>query len=473
MFILYLALVLFGTVLRFSWMNKAQPWLGSVDNIAWLTVLNAPTAERELDQLIHYPHEVASLGYSALALLLPVEVGDWPNLNIISLVADSALRLGMIIWAGVVFSRRVAIIFGIWLIGAVPLLIEWAVIPHGMHANAAIWPILGLALIHHRDKLNGYLVGFLSALALLASFDNIPLILWGLIFMLFHAPNRLLQFGKWLLAFVLASLPLLYLQIFGDLGFDLLAREPFWIRGLSLNPANIIASLPNLLFVWLAPIPGASLLPGIPWRLVWAALVYVGLIVGLVKDRSIETRWGTLFLVGYSAVYALSPTYEPSVAHTTAIAYRHLAYILPLLVLLALNGFWRLPRLWRYSLATAVILLGIGGGLARFQDTSPPEHMPIEPVGVVLAWKYGHDTPRLLALVETADIAQTDLFWQGVGGGYATIFLDRGDVEGLLAKIGEYPPEHQPALRQGIRNAFAPGRTPVLDPRWLDEFEAR
>jgi hypothetical protein len=67
----YLLIVLAGTLLRFIWANKAQPWLSSIDNIVWVTILNNPSPGIRLDQLIHYPHEAASLIYSLSALLLP------------------------------------------------------------------------------------------------------------------------------------------------------------------------------------------------------------------------------------------------------------------------------------------------------------------------------------------------------------------------------------------------------------------
>jgi hypothetical protein len=400
-------------------------------------------------------------------------LGDWPALNIVSLFLESGMRLGMILCAHWIFGRRVALLFGIWTIAATPLMVEWSVIPHGMHANAAIWPILGLIFIRKQAQLDARNIGALCALSLFGSFDNLPLVFWALIYMFWHTTARASKLKKWSIALVSGLLPLILLQFFGDLGFELIRDGSVWVRGLDLNPVKIISRVTNLLPVWLKTIPGSSLLPGIWLRVVWAILVYIGIAVGIKWNDSAETCWGTALLIGFVAIYALSPIYEQSGGHDVAIAYRHLAYITPLMLLLSLNGLSKTSRVFGNSIAVVIILLGLWGGWVRFNNTSTPQDIPAEPVGVVLAWKLGHDVPRLVSLIELASFGNDVRVLQGVGAGYATALIPNENIQGLIDKIHEHPAEHHDALKQGVSNAFAPGTTPCLDPSLLSKFKSQ
>lgn len=144
---LYLLVVAAGTVVRLLWAGHVEPWSTSVDNHVWTTLLNAPGEQITLDRLVPYPHEMGSVFYSLAALLRPPEVGGWPALNVVALVMDTLMRLGMIVCAAWIFGRSAAVLFGAWTIVATPLVLEWSVLLHGMHGNAALWPLLSLALV--------------------------------------------------------------------------------------------------------------------------------------------------------------------------------------------------------------------------------------------------------------------------------------------------------------------------------------
>ena len=269
----YLIIVVLGTAVRIVWAGHVAPWWSSVDNLVWTTVLNASSPGIRLDELIHYPHQPGTLLYSLAALALPPQLGDWPALNVVSLWVETGMRLGLILCAHWVFGRRVALLFALWTIMATPLMLEWSVIPHGMHANAALWPLLGLALIRAGDHIDAVAVGALCAASLFWSLDNAPLVLWAFGYTVWIAQDRGPTIVRYTATFALALIPLVLLRVYGDLGFDLQQAGPTWIRGIDLSLGSTVGNVPNVIAVWLHAVPGSSLMPGVGLRVAWVSLV--------------------------------------------------------------------------------------------------------------------------------------------------------------------------------------------------------
>ena len=259
---------------------------------------------------------------------------------------------------------------------------------------------------------------------------------------------------------MLALTPLLLLRMYGALGFDLLQAGPTWIRGIDLTLASTVGSAPHLFAVWLHAVPGSSLMPGAWLRVVWALLVYIGIAFGLLRPSSREARWGTGLLVAFVSLYALSPVYESGGGHQTGIGYRHLAYISPLMVLLAMNGLSGFSRRTGNGIAAGIIILGIGAGFTSYSMARSAVPSAAEGVGIVLAWKLGHDVPRLLAIIDASPFGGDPLMLEGVGTGYASAIVPTGDIATLVEKIGEHPTAHHEALKRGILKAFGPAFAP-------------
>lgn len=469
---LYGLLAVAGTAVRFAWCERTMPWLSSVDSRVWSLLLNAPGTGVTLDQLAHFPHEPGGMLFGLLALPLPMQIGAWPALNVVILGVEMVSLFGMMWCAHLVFGRRTASWFAVWAIAATPLMLGSSVIPAGMHAHAAFWPMLGLILVRLSDRIEPRVVGALCALSLTWSLDNGPLVLWVLTFTIWTARSRAGTLKSWSAGFVVAVLPLVLLRVFGDFGFQLQGGGLTWIRGLDLSPVAALGRILNLPLVWLHPVPGSSLLPGTWLRVAWAVLIYGGIAVSVLRNATPETRWGAGLLIGFVSVYAVSPVYEAGGGHDTMLAYRHLAYITPLMALLALHGFSQGPNWIGRALGTSVVLLGVYGGVASYNRPAPDVRAWSAPTGTLLAWKLGHDVPRLLALLEWASLDSDSALVEGLGAGYASAVLPTSGVPKLISTLRQHPVEHHAALTRGVESAFEPTFIPQLPTSLLPQVLA-
>jgi hypothetical protein len=131
------------------------------------------------------------------------------------------------------------------------------------------------------------------------------------------------------------------------------------------------------------------------------------------------------------------------------LAYRHISYVLPL-----------------------VVLLGIQGLTANTRVTPVPTPS-YRGAGWTLARKLGHDPERLMRLLRLAPIDSREDYAFGYGQGLTAILLEgvatpnHPSFTQLITTIDRFPPADRESMIQGAIAAFNPGFTPRLEPSML------
>lgn len=484
-------ILLAGTVIRFLYGYWSKAWLGAPDQLAWELgldeMLNSQTWHYV--QLVHAPHEGASLLVSLLSLLFRPFQSIMPALSWAALLIDTLSRWVQLRSAQKLFGNRTALVLGIWTILSVPLLLPWGTVNYGLHSLFSFIPFVFLYAItkYRQNKYLPVIVGLLCGVAVSISYDNLVLIMAAVFYFLFVSQtftNRLSKLFAFSATFMLAVLPHILARIYFDPAFSLNGDGLLSIRGVA--PGNVFSPdhFSHVATVWFTSLPGSFLLtfpaflpPAIICILV-CMFVFTGTI-SYIQNQSVEKYLKMVSLsivVLFVIVYAISPFYGKSYHETNYVYYRHWCYIIPLLVLIMINGFIHSGKIKWYITAAWMLLCGIASlqYVSSFQKIDQPLYRQ---AGWILANKYSNDPGKLFQIQAMAEQPCQDELLVGIGWGLsATIFRNSSNeasVEKLVNIIRSSPFNYQPAMIRGVYYSFNKGITPVLEQRLLMEFRSR
>lgn len=483
--IILLLLAALGSAVRIFYGVTFGWWLVSPDELAWETLVRAEGWR--YDQLIHYPHEGGSIVLSLLARIVLLFTDAHPFPIVVSVLSFFSRLLQLHITARV-FGTRVAIVFGLWTVIASPSLLPWGMVGYGLHALSAIFPFLLLFLLHSWNHSTAHFrrLGLFLGLSIWFSYLNVLLVPAAVIFLL-HRKNhswRALQTSA-LLAGIL-GLHLLVRTV-ADAGFELSGYGTLSVRGTSVELCawetwqrlgHLFSGLVN------AGVAQSSeaLTHG------WMRFAYLGILtVALTAWRFMVHRGEhtaavvsvvalvPLFLMAYS----LSPFYTEYYIGNH-IAFRHLAYILPLTSLVVMVGLWWFRVRW-LLLPAFLVLCGYASYLA-FSATPPqPNRITSKVVGWVIGTKLGHNPLRLDAMVAAADSHQVMLN-QGIGWGMSTALFEgvelsdslttQAHTDTLLQLIRQHDSSYRAQIYKGVRWGFSDSVRPLLDKQILKHIDS-
>lgn len=484
-----LMMALAGALVRWAFGLAEMPWVDSPDQLAWgLLLEEARDGPLRVDQLVHYPHEGASALVGLLAWLLPSRVVGLPALSAATLIVDTVGRVVQIAVVHRVFGSTVGTWFGWWTVVAVPGLLPWATASFGLHGLAAFWPFVLMALAARREGMQPVATGLVLGLAVAWALDSLVVLAAAVTFVFTAAPQgrRLRATVPVVLAAVAVLVPwwLLWTQL--DVGFQLEKLGPLSVRGTSPSVVDLLWAPLRLLAVPIVVIPGATWLPTVggplgtyALRLAWT--VACGMGAGLVLSRRAApaAMVGVLALLWFFMAYAASPFYAASPLSGDYVAYRHLAFVLPLLVALAWRGVADAAR-WRRGFAVTLLGFGVLGALGQVvQSQDEPAVPPMRAAGWVLGRKLGHDVPRLSRLAASMSDDDRAELERGFAWGLTATVLGRGSVRGeeslleLEELFKKFPASVRPGLVRGVADAFDPRATPRLEPALHDALRAR
>lgn len=491
--VLYTALlVIIGSIIRFWFGYYHEPWNHAPDQLAWWIsiedMLNRGVFSYR--QLIHYPHEggTALLGLMAVALR-PLGFLLHP-LSLASLLADSLSRWIQIILTMRMTNQRTGLLFGLWSVFAVPLLLPWAVVNFGLHSLSAFWPfVFTYVLVKDISPLRkAALAALVLGAAVSFSYDNLVMLP---VFLVWLAFTKLSWSWRWkslamgVPVFLLAVFPHLLLRLYADTGFHLehlplhTVRQGGWGTVFSReywgNYSTACTEIfPSSFFL--------SSLTDISLRLQrWLVLAFLLAGIGYAWKRYAvqmpAVKLMVVMLLAYLAIYALSPFYLERSGLSSYVSYRHLAYILPMAIAVILLGL-----AWRDRLFTFLTVVWIGlcilstwQYLYAFQPTLHPAYRE---AGWVLVRKYGHDPQQLARFTDKDNSDKTNRLYTGYGWGLTATLLenrcaddaDSSRYHQLIDLLQALDEDYTPYIHRGVRYAFSPGITPVLDTVFLPQI---
>lgn len=476
---LTLVLVLLGTVVRFAFGYHAVLWCCAPDQSAWDLNLRYAlnTGVPAYHELIHYPHEGGSLVLSLLAIAL-TPFKEWlPPLSWAALVVDTLSRYLQIRCVSRLFGKPTGAWFGAWTVLSVPLILPWATVDFGLHSLVAFMPFLFIRLAmdpERSDRKLGILAGVGGCLA----YDCLILVPAYLAWSFTTAGTtrpRLVGAAGFLLWAFIGFLPHVLLRTCLDNAFVLENMPALGIRGLEHEPLRLISTLPHVVTVWTTTLPASLLLSAIePLSSRTTVLVVLFFIVlgsaSALRPRHVRTgaEWLILLVILlFSIAYAMSPLFFDRSDAKSYLPYRHFSFIAPLLVLLMMAGLMRIrARPW---LLGAWLTVCAWASITFMVRTGPCATGNDEATGWVLARKYGHDPDRLVAIAELELEHSREELVRGYGWGMTTTIFEHASLrdsipmERLSRIWSRFPAPYRAQLLDGVRVAFAPGITPVLD----------
>lgn len=484
-------ILLAGTVIRFIYGYWSKAWLAAPDQLAWGLgldeMLNSKTWHYV--QLVHAPHEGGSLLVSLLSLLFRPFQSIMPALSWAALLIDTLSRWMQVRSAQKIFGNRTALVFGIWTILSVPLLIPWGTVNYGLHSLFSFIPFVFLYVIttYRQNKYLPVISGLLCGIAVSISYDNLVLVMASVFFILFVSQtftNRLSKLVAFSATFILAVLPHILARIYFDPAFSLNGDGLLSVRGVALGNTFSPIHFSHVATVWFTSLPGSFLLsvPGFLPAEITCILGCLFIFTGLmfyIRNQSVEKHLKIVsvsIVVLFVIVYALSPFYGKSYHETSYVYYRHWCYIVPLLVLIMINGFINAGKFKWYIAGVWVVLCGIASlQYARsFQKIDQPLYRQ---VGWILANKYSNDPGKLFQIQAMAEQAYREELLIGIGWGLSAATFKKSDsrasVEKLVNIIRSSPVNYQPAMIRGVYYSFNTGITPVLEQRVLIELRSR
>jgi hypothetical protein len=471
------AIVLAGTIVRFGYGFTTKAWLGSPDQLAWGLDIDEMLHSKNWNyiQLTHAPHEGASFFISLFSILFRPFQSLLPSLSLAALVIDSVGRFIQIRIAQKLFGDETALWFALWSILAVPVLIPWGTVNFGLHALLSFVPFVFCWIM---QKYKGavslpWICGIACGIAVSLSYNSIVLVVTAALFFVFDGSDPKRKIKNLLVFFVVSGitfLPHLLARIYNDPPDEAM----FSIRG---APFHFIDWQPviNLYSVWFTSLPGSLLL--LPGRILCGS-VFLFLLVGMTfyitTAKNKINYLPVLILFVFIVLYAFSPFYGKEYGNPNYVYYRHLCYIVPLLVVMVINGFIKMGSVKRIVLAGWLLFCGTATAYYIFNPGKPTP--TYKAAGWILAKKYQSDIGKLFAISSLAPAMHREELIKGFGWGLGASVLQRNDpaaVEKLVALIRNAPQGLQHTLEEGVRYAFTKGVTPVLNPSLLPEIDAR
>ncbi|NCI50622.1 hypothetical protein GWC95_11855 [Sediminibacterium roseum] len=470
------AIVLAGTAVRLAFGYFTRPWLASPDQLAWSLDIDAMLQNGHWSyfQLMHAPHEGAGLFLGVFSILLKPLSSFIPSFSLVALLCDAAGRFIQVRVAQKLFGNETAWWFAWWSVLAVPVLLPWGTVNFGLHAILSFIPFLFCVVFvkYRHTKYFPVVCGVASAVAVSLSYNSVVLPIAAITVFLFDRAGDGKKVQTILLfcgSFLIALLP----HVLVRMNFDGPQSTVFAIRDVAVYSLNDAQPLVNLYTVWFTSLPGSLLL--LPGKLI-SGIVFLFLLGGFVfYVRAAKGKEKVLPLVivfVFVGLYSVGPFYGREYGNRHYVYYRHLCYIIPLMIVLMMHGF----VVARVRLVLAVWLFVCGSASAYYMLGAPKATPAYKAAGWILAKKYENAGDLLFAIPSVAPPGYRQELVEGFGWGLAAGLLRKNDpasVAKLVALIWSAPQDLRQSLRTGVRHAFDKGVTPVLDPSFLVEIDLK
>jgi len=478
-------LAFLATLVRLVYGWIYEPWMQSNDQISWQIAIN--DSHLSYDQLIHYPHEGGSFLFGFISSFFSF-FGIKNSLLVTAVLFDFGIRLIQLRIVHKLFSFQLAAVLGAWFIFASPILIPWGTLLFGLHASSAIFPFLLLYLLSKNNNSNKtYLLhGIFLGLACWFSYINLVLVP---IYMgaLFFSDKRSFKMVYAAIGFSVILIGHLLLRTYLDAGFHAEEMAISSIRGTTFAFFEKETWL-RIIKVFIGPLSSSGVaVEGAPFFLIlryaWLILAFLGAVFAVRFSRAkpdaklVKTIVATL--VGFFVIYAISPFYASSSKPLNFIAYRHLTYALPLLMLLVFRG-WMASK-WKFYGLIPIFSISFFSAILVFNSPISTGTKEKE-AGWTLGQKFGHDPERLVGLIQGSDYDKSALT-EGAAWGFTTVLFngmaakDSIQVEekiGILIDfVNHFSDEDALLLCNGVDFAFREDVTPVLDPEIRKKINVR
>lgn len=463
-------LVLAGSVFRFLYGIHTQAWLGSPDQLAWGMEIEHALQQHAWSYLAftHAPHEGGSFFISVLSVLFSLLPQWLPPLSWAALFIDTAGRFAELKVTRQFFGDETALWFGLWTVLSAPLFIPWATVNFGLHALLGCVPfVFCRAMVMRRhSKYFAVGMGLLCALAVSLSYNSIVLAIVAVCFVGMDAgtvDKRLKRVLFFLLSFSIAMLPHLATRLFLYPSESLLS-----VRALNLNGIAYLQNAGCLVTAWFTAIPGSFWLSGGFWYVPVSFFLLTGAILYLKKWKTpVSVKLlPVAVVVVFVTLYVFSPLYAKRANDPHYVYYRHLTYILPLLVVIVIHG-WLQSGVWKKYMLTGWLLF-CGAMSVRYFAGSGKAMQTYKAAGWILAQKY--HAPNLFSFQNAAPSRYRSEVVQGFGWGLTAKMLcvsRPNPATAWMQTLRQTPPALRTDMLTGARYAFNKGVTPVLNPGFL------
>lgn len=475
------AFVLSGTMVRLLYGLYTKAWLGSPDQLAWGLSLDDAVQNHHFTykQLMHYPHEGADLFISLLSFCLRPFSNIMPPLSLAALLLDTCFRFIQIRIAQRVFGNRTAGFYAAWSVFSVPLLIPWATVNFGLHSLASFWPFVMLYIaVCYRGRYPVHIVyAAVCCLSVLFSYDNIILLPAGLILIIWKEATfrQKLKAGlQYAATAFIFLLPAIFLRYYTNAGFPY-SSENGSLRGEQWDTLLSITHARQFMTVWHQALPASFMLSSLNFissylqrDIVFGFLVCALFIFGLkFRSQHIALKFCMAVIILYMLAYAFSPFYTDDIRSKSYVAYRHMAYIIPVVVLALLYLLLQLRRTGVFLCIFWICLCSLA--TIFYCNNAKPATPAYRAAGWVLAQKYGDDRDKLMEISLLVSDNNHNEVIAGYGWGLTAALLnnktaaDTLEISSLISILSDFPEEDRYELMEGVRYAFEEKITPVLD----------
>lgn len=473
-------MVVCGTMLRFVYGYMSKAWLEAPDQLAWELGIDDMLAHGpwQYARLVHAPHEGGGLLSGLISVLFRPLAFVMPPLSFAALLLDTISRYLQIRVAWYLCGRKNAVWYGWWTVIAVPALLPWATINFGLHALFAFLPFLfcGCLAAFRQHKRLPMIMGIFCGVSVSFIYDSIIFIpVFLLLAAMQYRGQWLRKAMQFLIWFAVSLLPHLATRLFLFPGTSLLAiREQTWDTWWqAFRPVHIAT-------VWITALPGSFMLSVPPLLPLLSCLLVAGFLatgcVFFIKAASIHRREraaALLLAAVFLIAYAASPFYGGQYHNRSYVYYRHLCFIIPLVVWIMISGMAEagMPGRILFFMWMLFCLFSV---TAYISISRPPLQAAYRPAGWIMAQKY-HDAATLIRISSSVAPAQQTELFTGYGWGLTAKWLkdhpSQPAIAALVQQVSRFQPSVQPQLLEGIRYAFAKGITPVLDTALLMRVE--
>jgi hypothetical protein len=465
-------LCLLGTVVRVFYAFHFEPWWLAPDQLAWEILLK--NSGFEYYSLIHYPHEGGSILFSLMAKMLQFIPGFYA-LTIVTLLSDFLSRLLQLLLCYKLFGKGSAMLLGAWQIMAIPALLPWGTLSYGLHAVSAVFPFLFLYLLRPRkvSSKNQLALGVFLGLAVWFHYVNVLFLPIYILVLLVQENPLKNSFYTWI-SFACILLVHVFVRSNLDPGFHLQQFEASSVRGLFFQ-ASLVETYQHLSSLWFGPLSRSlisGLRPPLPYlHLFWGGILLLGFIAAIFYSTQFKhqkIRTAILLVLFFFLVYSLSPFFEDSINVGSYVAYRHLMYVLPLLLSLTFYGLLQLK--WRPFSISALLLIGFFASF-QFLSADKSSYRAIRATGWVLGVKLG-DRPKVLSKIIEHSQLPSDSLYQGVAWGTAYAIFNQTyspndpnigtKSQQLYELLNQYPPKFSCDIGGGVLYAFSDQVRPMI-----------
>lgn len=476
-------LVILGTIIRAFYGVYAKAWLRAPDQLAWELGLREMlnSGEWSYKQIAHYPHEGGSFVIGLVALLFIVLPSSLPALSITALLFDTASRIIQVFIAKKLFGPKTALFFSLWLCIPVPLLLSWSSVNLGLHHLSSFWPFVFLFALsrYQNHRRIALAIGLICGLALSFAYNNVILLPAYAIFLFLHSStfrDKIFSFLFYIVGFLVAFSPHILLRNYMDAGFHLEHLSATEIREFGIEELFSWQSFKNVFLVGLSPLPASfflsagGMVPGMIQHLFVLLLLVLTAFVSFQRHSSFSSpeKMSLVLILLYLMMYAISPFYSGSPRSDSYYYYRHLAYLLPLLMLFITYELSFLRKIGERFLVLSLLVSFTFTGLYCYSTQAPTQAF-IREEGWILGRKYGEDPAKMMALLKMSPEEQRKELTIGFGWGTSAALFsnktlkDSTELNEFIRIFQNYPESQRADFYRGFRIAFQSGITPVLD----------